>query len=352
MDFSVFSQKKILITGHTGFKGSWLFCFLKTLGAEVHGISLPPVANGIFNSLGIQSEENNHYIDILNREAFNTAVLRINPDICFHLAAQPLVQNSFLYPMQTYFTNIVGTLNLFDSLSKCENNKVIVTTTTDKVYKENSFGIPHKESDPLGGGIDPYSTSKSAVEMIIKSWREVCKSNGSNVKVISVRSGNVLGGGDVSKNRLMPDLISAFKNNIICNIRNPNHIRPWQHVLDPIFGYILVAKNALVSPEISGEFNFGPPGSNKITVGEVADIACSLWGSNQKWVHHSETKSMAVETTDLTVNSDRAHSELNWYPKLNLEESIKWTVDWEKTSNQYNSKEITQRQIQNYLGLL
>jgi len=329
MNFSVFSQKKILITGHTGFKGSWLFCFLKTLGAEVHGISLPPVANGIFNSLGLQSEENNHYIDILNREAFNTAVLRINPDICFHLAAQPLVQNSFLYPMQTYFTNIVGTLNLFDSLSKC-----------------------HKESDPLGGGIDPYSTSKSAVEMIIKSWREVCKSNGSNVKVISVRSGNVLGGGDVSKNRLMPDLISAFKNNIICNIRNPNHIRPWQHVLDPIFGYILVAKNALVSPEISGEFNFGPPGSNKITVGEVADIACSLWGSNQKWVHHSETKSMAVETTDLTVNSDRAHSELNWYPKLNLEESIKWTVDWEKTSNQYHSKEITQRQIQNYLGLL
>lgn len=342
----------MLITGHTGFKGSWLYYFLKTLGAEVHGVSLPPAANGIFRRLGLESEENNHYIDILNRDALNSVVLRINPDICFHLAAQPLVQNSFLEPMKTYFTNIVGTLNLFDSLAYCEDNKVIVTTTTDKVYQENAFGIPHDEFDPLGGGVDPYSTSKSAVEMIIKSWREVCKLNGSNVKVISVRSGNVIGGGDVSKNRLMPDLIAAFKNNLICKIRNPDHIRPWQHVLDPIFGYILVAKKALVSSDVSGEFNFGPPGSNKTTVGEVADIACSLWGSNQKWVHHSEIKGMALETTELTLNSDRAHSELNWHPKLNLEESIKWTLDWEKTSNQSYPKEITQLQIHNYLGLL
>jgi len=352
MDLSIFSQKKILITGHTGFKGSWLYSFLKVLGADIYGISLPPVTGGIFNTLSFENEENSYYIDILNKDSFEKTVQEINPDICFHLAAQPLVLDSFVDPMKTYLTNIVGTINLFDSLAKCSNNKAIITTTTDKVYQENISGLPYTESDALGGGKDPYSTSKSAVEMLIKSWREVCRINGGNIKIVSARSGNVIGGGDVSRNRLIPDLVYAFKNNAICNIRNPHHVRPWQHVLDPIFGYILIAEKALTSMKMSGEFNFGPTVNKKITVGDVADMACSFWANNQKWVHSPELNGNFSETVELELNSSRANDELRWFPRLNLQESIKWTIDWEINSNKTNSSKITQTQIHDYLGLI
>lgn len=353
MDFSVFSQKKILVTGHTGFKGSWLYSFLKLLGANVYGISLPPVSSGIFSTLGLEGEKNSHYIDILNKESLEETILRINPDVCFHLAAQSLVLNSYIDPMNSYQTNIVGTLNLFHALSKCSNIKAIITITTDKVYQENFNGFPHVESDPLGGGMDPYSTSKSAVEMIIKSWREVHRIGDRDVKIVAARSGNVIGGGDVSKNRLIPDLIYALKNNSICDIRNPDHIRPWQHVLDPVFGYLLIAEKTLRNVEISGEFNFGPTPNKKVTVRDVAEMTCLFWGGEgEKRVHYPELKTGVHETAELSLNSARAHNELGWNPLLDIEKSVKWTIDWEIKSNKLNSSEVTLMQIHDYLGLL
>jgi CDP-glucose 4,6-dehydratase len=312
-----------LITGHTGFKGSWLTLMLKMQGHTVSGISLEPLKISLFNQAHI-AEDLLHdlRIDIRNLSELQSAIKEIDPEVIIHLAAQPLVRESYIHPLETFETNVLGTLNLLESTKSLRNLRATLIITTDKVYKNLDLSNRFKEEEALGGK-DPYSWSKVGTEAVIGAWQQISKTQG-GPKIISVRAGNVIGGGDSSQNRLLPDLIKGFISNSCIEIRNPNSTRPWQHALDPLSGYLL----ALATDSKENAFNFSP-NSKSLRVEEVTKIAQRAWGSSSQinFINIEDT----LETKSLSLKSVKAKKKLNWQSVWTQEESVVSTVEWWKS---------------------
>jgi CDP-glucose 4,6-dehydratase len=331
---------RILLTGHTGFKGSWLTLMLHSLGHEVHGYSLDPLPNGIFERAKISEILKSDFReDIRNKAILDNAVQSIQPELVFHLAAQPLVLTSYEQIYETYSTNITGTLNILDSSIKSENLKGIVVITTDKVYLNDEKKRAFVESDVLGGK-DPYSSSKALADQLTQDWSMHNKS----IPLVIARAGNVIGGGDVSPNRLIPDIVSSIANGELPQIRNPMSVRPWQHVMDCLNGYISLMD--LVLSGRSGSFNFGPNEGDFHTVEEVTTYVLNLYGIRDwDWGRSSQNK----EAGFLTLDSTKAMKELNWKNKISFKGGLELTVDWYKAAKAGDEmRDFTMKQIQKF----
>jgi CDP-glucose 4,6-dehydratase len=335
---------RYLITGHTGFKGSWLAGMLKTQGHEVVGISLPALNKSLYKEAALSDlfiEE--HFLDIRNRNELKKAIVNTNADVAFHLAAQPLVRESYKTPIETYETNVLGTLNFLDGVKE-SNIKAAVVITTDKVYKNKNLLRGYIEADDLGGH-DPYSSSKAAADIATQSW--VASFETTNISI--ARAGNVIGGGDWAADRLIPDLVNAFTNGTPANIRYPNSIRPWQHVADCLAGYIALS-DAMLATGVIGEWNFGPAIDTDTNVSKVADLAASAWGEDASW--KLDTDPQLHEAGYLLLDSSKARLELNWQDKLDFEETIKWTIDFYKASVRGQSpRNLLEEQIEAFSRL-
>ena len=271
-------SKKILITGHTGFKGTWLTLLLERLGYELCGISLEAEKDSLFQTLNRAGAIQEKFIDIRNREKLNRAIVEMNPSIVFHLAAQPLVLKSYREPVETFEINVIGTANLLDASFTSKSIEAVSIITTDKVYANNNTGRKFQETDPLGGK-DPYSASKVATESVVAAWQQIKKTS-TGPQLLSLRAGNVIGGGDSAENRLLPDLVKGFIKGEIVEIRNSKSTRPWQHVLDPLAGYLLATAYKVKNEDLSS-VNFAPEGES-LTVQRVSEIACSTWGEGAR----------------------------------------------------------------------
>jgi CDP-glucose 4,6-dehydratase len=294
---------------------------LEKLGIPWFGISLQSKPDSLYNLITQINKEREFFVDIRDYENLEKIISIINPKYVIHLAAQPLVLNSYLKPRETFETNVLGTVNLLDILMRNSTISKVIVATTDKVYKEKKCKKSFKESDSMGGK-DPYSWSKVGTEAVIGAWQQISKTQ-SGPKIISVRAGNVIGGGDSSENRLLPDLIKGFINNSSIEIRNPDSTRPWQHVLDPLRGYLLT----LAIDTKENAFNFSP-NSKSLTVREVTEIACQAWGSTTK-INFSGIND-ALETKSISLQSLKAKQKLNWNSRWTQEESIHSTVEWWK----------------------
>ena len=330
-----------LITGHTGFKGAWLSLMLKTLGNQVSGISLAPESNSIFELSNLSEIfDQNLYQDI--RTLRSSDLPKMNVDVVIHLAAQPLVKASYKSPIETFQTNVIGTLNVLE-VTKDLNPKATLIITTDKVYKNSGKISGYVESDPLGGS-DPYSASKAAADIATQSWR-----SSYGVTPISIaRAGNVIGGGDFAENRLMPDLINSFIEDKAPIIRYPQSIRPWQHVLDCLNGYLSLVDKQL-NDGVNSEWNFSPPSTPTYSVSEVAIEAAKLWGSSKQW--QQDAGEHKAETETLVLDSTKARKELAWSEKLDFQESLSWTVDFYKRVYQGEAQRtVLQDQVNHFLS--
>ena len=311
------------VTGHTGFKGSWLTLMLLERGHEVSGLSLDPVEGGLFET-GRLAGELQHDIrgDIRNPAVTAAAIAETAPDVVLHLAAQPLVRESYQQPRLTFETNVMGTLGVLEAVAAAPSVKAHVVITTDKVYRNVNQEAGYVESDALGGH-DPYSSSKAMADLLVQSW--VASFGGTPTAV--ARAGNVIGGGDVSKDRLLPDLLRSFAEGREASIRFPDAVRPWQHVLDCLNGYLALA-DALLAGSGAGEWNFGPGEESFVTVRGLADLAASYYGDGAAW---SATPGQNPHEAELlALDATKAERELDWHNKLRFADSVTWTVDWEK----------------------
>ncbi|RFC65686.1 MULTISPECIES: CDP-glucose 4,6-dehydratase [Mesorhizobium] len=324
LDFErALAGRRVLVTGHTGFKGSWLALWLKSIGAEVHGIALAPdTVPNMFGLVGLEKLLAHNVIDIRDRASLIARVRQIDPEIVFHLAAQPLVRKSFDLPLETFDTNVMGTAHVLEACRQTRSTKAIVCVTTDKVY-ENTEGLrPYKEEDRLGG-TDPYSSSKAAAELVAATYRKCFLADR---PLATARGGNVIGGGDWSEDRLIPDIVRAIHDRRPLVVRNPNASRPWQHVLNLCHAYLVLA-NALLTNEktVQRAWNFGPADQSSIPVHEVLKIFGQSWMLPEIQVVPAHGK---PETQILSLDSSLAHDALGWSPAWSLEESIANTADW------------------------
>ena len=349
-----YSGKKVFLTGHTGFKGGWMLAWLTQLGATVKGYSLAPEnEDGIFSTLPDDISFESVIADIRDRESLKEAITSFQPDFMFHLAAQPLVRYSYQHPAETFDVNVTGTANLLEAAAALGGKCTIVCITTDKVYHNNEWVFPYRENDRLGG-YDPYSASKACAELVIDSFRNSffnLKEYTTHQKAVaSARAGNVIGGGDWSKDRIIPDIIRALSAEQVIEVRNPNAVRPWQHVLEPIEGYLRLGALLNENPELfSKAYNFGPAVTKQIIVKEVVETAIDCWGSGS-WKDTS-TSTAPHEAGLLALDINLAMKELAWMPKLSHTDAIRWTIDW--YSRFHKSKESTiQEQIAAYSELL
>ena len=314
-----------LITGHTGFKGAWLALMLKEQGHTVSGLALKPAVGSLYERARLSELLfRDLRVDIRDGAATEQAITAVEPDVVLHLAAQPLVRESYRDPRYTYETNTLGTFNVLHSVEHTPSVKAQVIITTDKVYRNVNQIWGYRECDPLGG-VDPYSASKAAADLITQSWM---KSSGSGVPTAIARAGNVIGGGDVCADRLMVDLIAAFSAGQPVRIRNPQSVRPWQHVLDCLHGYLELS-DALLRGEASGEaFNFGPDTDSFVQVGSVTSAVASLWGTDS--AVEVDTGPHVHEAMLLALDSRKAELRLGWRNRLKFHEALAWTVAWEK----------------------
>lgn len=313
----------VLITGHTGFKGAWLTLLLERMNIEVVGYSKPARSGSLFERLDRLKKINEHIGDIRNLEQFNAFLKSSRPSIIFHLAAQPLVMESYRNPLETFEVNIMGTANVLESAAKSDFVKLVEVVTSDKVYANYNSGIKFKEGDHLWGH-DPYSASKVGAEIACSAWRRIIEENNLDLRVLNVRSGNVIGGGDNSPGRLIPDVIEGFLTNTIVKIKNPQSTRPWQHVLDPLWGYILAADHKLNSG-FGEAYNFGPK-SNSLAVREVLALAQETWPGSINVKFQSD--SQYAEKIFLDLDSNLAEQNLGWKPIWTQESAIKATLKW------------------------
>jgi CDP-glucose 4,6-dehydratase len=343
-----YKDKKVLVTGHTGFKGSWLSIWLNMLGAKVIGIALDPKNEwDNFVLSGISSEIKDYRADIRNLDTIKGIIDKEKPEILFHLAAQPIVLDSYINPAYTYETNVMGTVNLLEAFRLSGSMKTGVFITTDKCYENIEKNYSYKETDPLGG-YDPYSSSKGAAELVISSYRRSFFRN-SDKKIASVRAGNVIGGGDWSENRILPDIMRALQTDMEIGIRNPFAIRPWQHVLEPLGGYLLLAAKMQVEQQYDEAWNFGPEIENIVSVKELLEEVIRHYGSGRWKIVSSEDQ--FHEATLLSLNISKALANLNWKPKLNLYQTVKLTVEWYKAYKSGNVNSICKNQINEYMSI-
>jgi CDP-glucose 4,6-dehydratase len=343
-----YKGKKVLITGHTGFKGSWLSSVLDSIGAIVTGYSLASNTEpSLFNSLNFSNNLTSIIGDIRDKEKFKKAIKDCNPEFIFHLAAQPLVIESYQNPKETFDINFTGTLNLLEILKERNSKIQVVFVTTDKVYENLETGVPFVETDKLGGK-DPYSASKAASEILISAYNQSFFKD-SNINIATARAGNVIGGGDWSDNRLIPDIIKTKKTNTVLRIRNPKAIRPWQHVLEPLFGYLMLGVALQQNPEIySSSWNFGPEVKDTKTVEEIIDIGkiSEILGD----VVYEE--SPLVEAQSLKLNINKVKEKLNFKPIWKTEQAVKVTFEWYNAYYQQNltAKELIDKNLNSYLN--
>ncbi|HXH99803.1 MAG TPA: CDP-glucose 4,6-dehydratase [Sphingobacteriaceae bacterium] len=351
-----YSGKKVFLTGHTGFKGAWLLKTLSILGAEVKGYALAPQnKNDLFNLIKGDQICESVISDLRDRSTLTNAVLKFQPDYIFHLAAQPLVRLSYEIPSETFEVNAIGTANLLDAVRLLEKPCSVVLITTDKVYHNNEWEYPYRENDKLGG-YDPYSASKACAELIIDSYRNSYfnKMNFDRHKkgIAVARAGNVIGGGDWSKDRLIPDIAKALDADKEIVIRNPASIRPWQHVLEPIIAYLLLGKFLAEDPIRYGEpYNFGPNGTDTLPVTEIVDLALHCWGGGKYRAEQMTTQ--PHEAGLLKLDISKAVKDLQWKPKMNASLSVQMTMDWYKSFAQSPNQiaEFTTSQIIRYFNL-
>ena len=334
-------DKHVLITGHTGFKGSWLTAMLHHQGAKVSGISLDHVKDGIFEKAELHELLTDDIrLDIRDSFELTRAFQRISPDVVIHLAAQPLVLASYENPSETYATNVMGTLNVLQAVDATSSVEATLIITTDKVYRQEP-GVEKAfvETDEMGAA-DPYSTSKAMADLLTQSWI----SGHPEVRIAIARAGNVIGGGDVAENRLLPDLVKAFASGKPGLVRNPNSVRPWQHVLDCLGGYITLAEALLSGKAKSGAFNFGPAPEAPLQVGDVARIAATVWGEPAEWVGDQRTQ--PHESKYLVLDSEKSKSVLGWSEKLSPQDAIQWSIEWSKRESMGESaRAITMEQL-------
>jgi CDP-glucose 4,6-dehydratase len=349
---SFYKDKKVFVTGHTGFKGSWLTACLHLLGAKTKGYALPPeYENGLFTILQPLNIVQSVLDDIRHKQQLQKEIEEFKPDYIFHLAAQPLVRHSYQIPAETFEVNVVGTANLLEAVTKLDHKCTVIVITTDKVYENKETNILYKEDDMLGG-YDPYSASKACTELVVKSFRNSFfnqKNFSVHQKAIaSVRAGNVIGGGDWSEDRIIPDIVRSLKKDKAIDVRSPASVRPWQHVLEPISGYLLLGGLLNGDISFSKAYNFGPLPEDHLTVREVVETAIKLWGNGQ-WKDCSSSANVH-EAALLQLSIEKATKELNWQPKLNAKTAIEWTIGWYKQPIE-KIIDYTFQQIRNYFAL-
>ncbi len=389
-----YKNKKVLVTGHTGFKGSWLCKILSIAGADVIGVSLEPESDiSLYNILKLDNEIKSVISDIRNLDELRKVFIENKPEIVFHLAAQPLVRESYENPVYTYETNVMGTVNLLECIRNCKSVKSVLNITTDKVYNNNEWDWPYREIDELNG-FDPYSNSKSCSELVTSSYKRAFFDNNREISISTARAGNVIGGGDFSKDRILPDCIKAAINDDDIIVRNPSSIRPYQHVFEALSAYLMIAQKQYNNKSFEGSYNIGPDEygcvktreisirpyqhvfealsaylmiaqkqyNNKSFEGsynigpdeygcvktrEIVDLFCQLWG-NVNWKQKNEDNNLH-ESNILKLDCSKIKNTIGWTPRLTIDEAIKLTVDWSK--EYYSSKninEISEKQILEY----
>jgi len=345
---NAYKDKVVLITGHTGFKGSWLSIWLHELGAKVIGYSLNPYTErDNFVLSGIGNKITDIRGDIRDRDKLNQVFNDYKPEFVFHMAAQSLVRLSYKKPIETYETNVMGTINVLEAIRNCDNTRVGIMITTDKCYENKEQIWGYREIDSMGG-YDPYSSSKGCAELVISSWRNsFMNSKDYNIhkkSISSVRAGNVIGGGDWSKNRIIPDCIKALEDNFPIKIRNPQSIRPWEHVLEPLSGYLLLGEKMYKEPiKYSGAWNFGPNSSSMVTVWDIANKIIENYGSGQ--LMDISNPNDIHEANLLLLDITKARSKLGWKPVLDVDEMIDFTVDWYENYKSKNVYNMCKKQI-------
>lgn len=342
----LYQGKTVLVTGHTGFKGSWMCKALEMLGANVVGYALnPPTEPNLFSLL--KSKTLSVIGDIRDLDKLCGVVEKYSPELVIHMAAQPIVRESYKNPVYTYETNVMGTVNICEAIRRCESVRSFVNVTTDKVYKNNEWAWGYRETDVLDG-YDPYSNSKSCSELVTASYgRSFLRSRG--VVVSTCRAGNVIGGGDFAADRIIPDCVRAVQNGDSVKLRNPYSTRPYQHVLEPVFAYLTLAAAQYEDPEFAGNYNIGPDDRDCVATGELADIFCKTWGDGAKWENVSENGA-PHEANFLKLDCSKISAVLGWRPRLHINEAVQMTVEWSKTYiNGGNVNNITEKQIMEYM---
>jgi CDP-glucose 4,6-dehydratase len=345
-------DKRVLITGHTGFKGSWLCLILRQFGARIHGFALePPTKPSLFVEANINELVSSTICDIRDYEGLLNTFKQFRPEIVLHLAAQPLVRESYKFPVETYSTNVMGTVHLLEACRQTESVKAIVNVTTDKCYENKEWYWGYRENEPMGG-YDPYSNSKGCSELVSSAYRNsffnINEYSKHGVALATARAGNVIGGGDWAGDRLIPDFIRAISAGEEVIIRSPYAIRPWQHVLEPLTGYLTLAEKLFtIGPDFAEAWNFGPDDSDVRNVEWVISAICEMWGKNASY--KVDTHPQPHEANFLKLDCSKAKSELGWFPKWSLELALKSIVEWNKAwLGKQDIRKVTEEQIHRY----
>lgn len=348
----IYRGKRVLITGHTGFKGSWLSLLLNELGADVYGFALePPTSPSLYKEAKIDELVTSYIGDVRDLYYLTKVIQEVQPEIVFHMAAQPLVRESYKIPVETYSTNVMGTVHLLEACRSTSSVKAIVNVTTDKCYENKEWHWGYRENEPMGG-YDPYSNSKGCSELITSAYRNSFfnpseyKNHG--VAVATARAGNVIGGGDWAEDRLIPDFIRAISKGEKVRIRSPFAIRPWQHVLEPLSGYLRLAELLYTEgPKFAQAWNFGPYDHDARNVEWITNTICEFWGDEASF--EIDKKPQPHEANYLKLDCSKANAELNWFPKWDIQTTLKSIVDWNKAYlNNEDIREVTKRQIHQY----
>jgi CDP-glucose 4,6-dehydratase len=321
-----YSGRRVLVTGHTGFKGSWLCMWLAAMGAQVSGYALqPPTDPNLFDLAGVERLIDHHIGDVRDDASLETVLAAVEPEVVFHLAAQPLVRASYADPVTTYATNVMGTVNVLEAVRRTPSVRVVVNVTSDKCYENRERETPYRESDPMGG-FDPYSSSKGCAELVMAAYAQSFFSTDSHVSLASARAGNVIGGGDWAVDRIVPDCVRALTAEQPIQVRNPDAVRPWQHVLEPLAGYLELAARLWQGDQIlRGAWNFGPTSSQSLTVRDLVERFIAVWGDGSM---ATPPDAGPHEATTLCLDSSKARALLGWAPVWDLAETIARTADW------------------------
>jgi CDP-glucose 4,6-dehydratase len=356
MNQAFWHDKKVFITGHTGFKGSWLSLWLQKLGAEVTGYSLqPPTTPNLFDLAKVGRGMTSLQGDVRDFEKLRTALKSHKPEIVIHMAAQAIVRHSYKNPIDTFTTNVMGTVNLLESVRHCDNVHAVLCVTSDKCYENREWIWGYRENDAMGGH-DPYSCSKGCSELVTAAYRNSFFSNSSKaqhgIALASARAGNVIGGGDWAPDRLVPDIIRALLEQRLVVIRYPKSIRPWQHVLEPLCGYLTLLQKLIdFESDFAEGWNFGPRDQDARSVRWIVERLAALWGTEATW-KYDETEQLH-ESHYLKLDCTKAMERLGWEPKLTLSQALEWTVEWSRGFQlQENLYTLTQAQISRYEGLI
>ena len=345
---SFWQDKRVFITGHTGFKGGWLALWLQQLGATITGYALKPsTAPNFFEVAHVAKGMNSIIGDIRDLDALQKAITASQPQIVLHLAAQALVGEGYRDPLGTFSTNVQGTVNLLETIRNLPSVQSVVVVTSDKCYENKEWPWPYRENEALGGR-DPYSSSKACTELVTTAYRHSFLTQ-AGISIATARAGNVFGGGDWSDNRLIPDLLAAFSQNQTAQLRRPNSVRPWQHVLEPLAGYLMLAEHLCSKSATNWSWNFGPGEQDCLPAGKIADQLAALWGKDASW--QQKANSFPHEAGLLRLDSSLARQQLGWQPRWPLRVALESNISWHKTwLTAANMREYSLCQIEQYIS--